>query len=70
VPPAACPRCQMLVTARTPRVVTSEETFHRECYEAWYFARTGRYPRLQCGFGGDRDRYELRPVRSSLGVRP
>jgi hypothetical protein len=60
----------MTVTRKTPRVVTSDDHFHRECYEAWYFSRTGRYPRLQSAFGADRDRYELRPVRSSLGVRP
>lgn len=59
---ATCPRCQMAVTRRTPRVVTSFDTYHRECYEAWHFARTGRYPRLRALQSGPDARREFRPA--------
>jgi hypothetical protein len=50
----ACSRCFMLVARYAPQVVAPTGTYHRECYEAWYFGRHGKRPRL---VQGDRDRH-------------
>ena len=39
-----CGRCHMLVARYAPQVVATTGTYHRECYEAWYFGRYGRRP--------------------------
>jgi hypothetical protein len=59
---AACPRCFMQVARFAPQVVVSSGTYHRECYEAWYFGRFGKRPRLLAGPNGDRHRYEARDL--------
>jgi hypothetical protein len=56
----ACGRCYMLVARYAPQVLSSTATYHRECYEAWYFGRHGKRPRLQAGQNGDRHRYHVR----------
>ena len=61
VPP--CGRCHMLVARYAPQVVATTGTYHRECYEAWYFGRHGRRPTLQAGSNGDRHRFQVREVR-------
>jgi len=61
VPPCGC--CHMLVARYAPQVVASTGTYHRECYEAWYFGRHGRRPALQAGSNGDRHRFQVREVR-------
>ena len=54
----ACGRCFMLVARYAPQVEASTGTYHRECYEAWYFGRFGRRPRLQAN--GSRHLYQVR----------
>jgi hypothetical protein len=56
----ACGRCFMLVARYAPQVVASTGTYHRECFEAWYFGRYGKRPRLVAGHNGDRHRFQLR----------
>jgi len=58
----ACRRCFMLVARFAPQVVAPTGTYHRECYEAWYFGRFGKRPRLVAGTNGDRHRYEARDL--------
>jgi hypothetical protein len=59
----ACNRCHMLVARYAPQVLASTGTYHRECFEAWYFGRYGKRPSLLAGANGDRHRYQLREVR-------
>lgn len=59
---AACGRCFMLVARFAPQVVVPSGTYHRECYEAWYFGRFGKRPRLVAGTNSDRHRYEARDL--------
>lgn len=54
----ACGRCFMLVARFAPQVEAPTGTFHRECYEAWYFGRHGRRPRLHAGVS-ERHRYQV-----------
>lgn len=56
----ACGRCHMLVARYAPQVVASTGTYHRECFEAWYFGRFGKRPRLVQN--GDRHRYQARDL--------
>jgi hypothetical protein len=56
----ACGRCHMLVARFAPQVVASTGTYHRECFEAWYFGRYGRRPALTAGTNGDRHRFQVR----------
>lgn len=56
----ACSRCHMLVARFAPQVVAASATYHRECYEAWYFGRHGKRPSLLAGLNGDRHRYQVR----------
>jgi hypothetical protein len=58
----ACGRCFMQVARYAPQVVGAGGTYHRECYEAWYFGRHGRRPRLLSGASGDRHRYQARDL--------
>ena len=55
-----CGRYHMLVARYAPQVVASTGTYHRECYEAWYFGRFGKRPALLGGGNGDRHRYHVR----------
>ena len=55
-----CGRCHMLVARYAPQVAASTGTYHRECYEAWYFGRFGKRPALLAGSNGDRHRYQVR----------
>lgn len=55
----ACGRCYMLVARYAPQVIAPTGTYHRECYEAWYFGRYGKRPRLTA-LNGDRHRYQVR----------
>jgi hypothetical protein len=52
----------MLVARYAPQVVTPAATYHRECYEAWYFGRHGKRPRLTPSGEGDRHRYQSRDL--------
>jgi hypothetical protein len=56
----ACGRCHMLVARFAPQVVASTGTYHRECFEAWYFARYGKRPSLLAHDTGDRHRFRFR----------
>jgi hypothetical protein len=56
----ACGRCHMLVARYAPQVLASAGTYHRECFEAWYFGRYGKRPRLLARAGGDRHRFLAR----------
>ncbi|HEY2994136.1 MAG TPA: hypothetical protein VGM22_15075 [Methylomirabilota bacterium] len=56
----ACGRCHMLVARFAPQVVASTGTYHRECFEAWYFGRYGKRPALTAGANGDRHRFQVR----------
>jgi hypothetical protein len=58
----ACRRCFMLVARYAPQVVAAGGTYHRECYEAWYFSRYGKRPRLMSGTNGNRHRFEARDL--------
>lgn len=55
-----CGRCFMLVARYAPQVSTPTGAYHRECYEAWYFGRFGKRPRLVQN--GDRHRYQARDL--------
>jgi hypothetical protein len=56
----ACGRCHMLVARYAPQVVASARTYHRECFEAWYFARHGKRPALLAAGGAHRHRFQVR----------
>jgi hypothetical protein len=56
----ACGRCHMLVARYAPQVVASTGTYHRECFEAWYFGRYGKRPALLGGTNGHRHRFQVR----------
>jgi hypothetical protein len=58
----ACGRCFMLVARYAPQVVAAANTYHRECYEAWYFGRHGKRPRLVQSAPGDRHRYQAHDI--------
>jgi hypothetical protein len=60
-----CGRCHMLVARYAPQVVATTGTYHRECYEAWYFGRYGRRPSLLAGINGDRHRYQVREAKAA-----
>jgi hypothetical protein len=55
-----CGRCHMQVARFAPQVLATDGTYHRECYEAWYFGRHGRRPSLLAGVNGDRHRFQVR----------
>ena len=55
-----CVRCHMLVARYAPQVLASTGTYHRECFEAWYFGRYGKRPVLTAGANGDRHRFQVR----------
>ena len=50
----------MLVARYAPQVVASTGTYHRECFEAWYFGRYGKRPALLAGANGNRHRFQVR----------
>ena len=56
----ACGRCHMLVARYAPQVVASTGTYHRECFEAWYFGRYGKRPALLAVANGHRHRFQVR----------
>jgi len=56
----ACGRCHMLVARYAPQVVASTGTYHRECFEAWFFGRYGKRPALLAGTSGQRHRFQVR----------
>jgi hypothetical protein len=56
----ACGRCHMLVARYAPQVAASTGTYHRECFEAWYFGRYGQRPLLLAGTNGNRHRFQFR----------
>jgi hypothetical protein len=62
----ACARCNMLVARYAPQVAASTGTYHRECFEAWYFGRYGKRPSLLAGVNGNRHRFQ---ARESVEVR-
>ena len=62
----ACGRCHMLVARYAPQVVASTGTYHRECFEAWYFGRYGKRPALTAGQNGDRHRFQVRETQSEV----
>lgn len=55
-----CRRCHMQVARFAPQVLAAGGSYHRECYEAWYFGRHGRRPSLLPGVNGDRHRFQVR----------
>jgi hypothetical protein len=55
-----CGRCHMQVARFAPQVAATSGTYHRECYEAWYFGKLGRRPSLLGGVNGDRHRFQVR----------
>jgi hypothetical protein len=55
-----CVSCHMLVARYAPQVSASTGTYHRECFEAWYFARYGKRPALQTASRADRHRFQIR----------
>jgi len=57
-----CGRCFMLVARFAPQVIVPSGTYHRECYEAWYFGRFGKRPRLVTRPNSDRHHYEGRDL--------
>lgn len=56
----ACGRCYMLVARFAPQVSTRAATYHRECFEAWYFGRYGRRPSLVQAPKGARHSFQVR----------
>ena len=63
-----CGRCFMLVARYAPQVVASSGTYHRECFEAWYFGRYRKRPRLIAGAQGDRHRFQVRETTEQLAA--
>ena len=61
----ACGRCHMLVARFAPQVSASAGTYHRECFEAWYFGRNGKRPVLVAGVAGERHRFQVREPQAS-----
>ena len=57
---AMCGRCHMQVARFAPQVLATNGTYHRECFEAWFFGRHGRRPSLLGGVNGDRHRFQVR----------
>jgi hypothetical protein len=55
-----CGRCHMQVARFAPQVLATNGTYHRECFEAWFFGRHGRRPSLLGGINGDRHRFQVR----------
>jgi hypothetical protein len=55
-----CGRCHMLVARFAPQVVASTGTYHRECFEAWYFGRYGKRPALLTADARHRHRFSVR----------
>jgi len=55
-----CGHCHMEVARFAPQVTASGDTYHRECFETWYFGRFGRRPSLLPGVNGDRHRFQVR----------
>ena len=55
-----CGRCNMEVARFAPQVFAEGSTYHRECFEAWYFGRHGRRPSLLAGLNGERHRFQFR----------
>jgi len=41
-------------------VLASTGTYHRECFETWYFGRYGKRPSLLAGANGNRHRFQVR----------
>jgi hypothetical protein len=62
-----CGGCHMVVARYAPQVVAPNATFHRDCYEAWYFARYGKRPSLLADTG-ERHRYRV-PGAQHTGQR-
>ena len=54
-----CPHCHMTVTAKQRRVVDDSSLYHFACYEAWYFAKFGKLPRLRRASVRDRNHYQV-----------
>jgi hypothetical protein len=54
-----CASCHMLVARYAPQVVASTGTYHRECFEAWYFSRYGKRPALRTASSADRHRFHI-----------
>jgi hypothetical protein len=57
-----CGGCHMLVARYAPQVLAQTGTFHRDCYESWYFGRYGKRPSLLAGTG-ERHRYHAPPSK-------
>jgi hypothetical protein len=55
-----CGQCHMLVARFAPQVLASTGTYHRECFEAWYFARYGKRPVLLMSDSRHRHRFSVR----------
>ena len=55
---AICRACHIRLAPRAPRVVTGEDTYHRDCYEAAHKKRTGKRPTLVT----NGDRVTFRPA--------
>ena len=55
----ACGRCHLLVARYAPQVIASSGVYHKECFEAWYFSRYGKRPKLRQGNGSDRHRFQV-----------
>ena len=53
-----CSRCHEAVTPKHRRVVGDDGVYHLTCYEAWYFGRFGKLPRLRLRLAGDRKNFE------------
>jgi hypothetical protein len=53
-----CGGCHMVVARYAPQVLAPTGTFHRDCYEAWYFGRYGKRPSLMAA-AGERHRYRV-----------
>ncbi len=49
-----CRACHLQLAPKAPRVVASEETYHRDCFEAAHKKRTGKRPMLVPSSHGDR----------------
>jgi hypothetical protein len=58
----ACGGCHMLVARYAPQVSAPTGTYHRDCYETWYYGRYHRRPSLLPGVNGDRHRFQVREI--------
>jgi hypothetical protein len=58
----SCKSCHLRLAYRAPQVVSTDGTYHRDCYEAAHVKRTGQRPRLVRAIGLGDNGHTFRPA--------